>query len=676
MKIKRWDVSVLESKKVDQRHDADFFTTDTDAWVELNLVDSAIQPTTATVIAYNQEDHSLVEEVISVVDNLISFPLYNGDRSLIEHYGGWVIRAIFNYDGKKYTTRDVGVYVNSTEFDNIPSRLEIVENWNKIELEFEEMRQAEILRQDLYDEVKGKLAAGDFKGVRGDDGYTPVKGVDYFDGIDGDDGYTPVKGFDYFDGVDGKDGPEYIAGENITIDKDYVISASGGIDNIPIATRDVIGGIRARLRDASVDTEEVRIDGETGNLFVRPSEGGVEQGDVRVVAGRLQYFNGDVWYEITDSSGNVVPPTVFIEPSPAEWFKWQDVAGGVDCLGFANVEIAASTKAIKLPAEVDGKTVMNVAREAFTGGSLEMVDLSLISGGLDTFAFNDNNIHTVNISDVATLGYWCFQNNRISEVIMNDNTGSLLAGSSNFPVFDGNRVDPTKINWGNTTTIPPYLFMKAGIRGTLNLPVGLTSIGLNAFHNNSIVTLNLPDGLTSIAQSAFSYNSIVTIDLPVGLASIGIKSFERNSIRTLNLPDGLTGIGNYAFLDNSIVTLNLPGGLTSIGMFAFSGNLITTLNLPSGLTSLGQNAFENNSIATLVLPDSLVNIVYQTFNYQRPSIAPRKREIHYTGSAMTGGPVGPTIAGYKFNDEWEHIEKIDVVAVLNTMLGGAQDEIK
>ena len=40
-------------------------------------------------------------------------------------------------------------------------------------------------------------------GEPGKDGYTPIKGVDYFDG---EDGYTPVKGVDYFDGKDGEDG--------------------------------------------------------------------------------------------------------------------------------------------------------------------------------------------------------------------------------------------------------------------------------------------------------------------------------------------------------------------------------------------------------------------------------------------------------------------------------------
>jgi len=52
------------------------------------------------------------------------------------------------------------------------------------------------------------------KAQDGNDGYTPVKGVDYFDGqdgkdgSDGQDGYTPVKGVDYFDGEKGDKGDQ------------------------------------------------------------------------------------------------------------------------------------------------------------------------------------------------------------------------------------------------------------------------------------------------------------------------------------------------------------------------------------------------------------------------------------------------------------------------------------
>lgn len=59
----------------------------------------------------------------------------------------------------------------------------------------------------------GKDGLDGAPGKDGKDGYTPIKGVDYFDGQDGapgkdgepgEDGYTPVKGIDYFDGQDGK----------------------------------------------------------------------------------------------------------------------------------------------------------------------------------------------------------------------------------------------------------------------------------------------------------------------------------------------------------------------------------------------------------------------------------------------------------------------------------------
>lgn len=55
---------------------------------------------------------------------------------------------------------------------------------------------------------KGDTGAAGKNGTNGKDGYTPVKGVDYFDGTngrdgkDGEDGYTPVKGKDYFTDAD------------------------------------------------------------------------------------------------------------------------------------------------------------------------------------------------------------------------------------------------------------------------------------------------------------------------------------------------------------------------------------------------------------------------------------------------------------------------------------------
>lgn len=76
------------------------------------------------------------------------------------------------------------------------------------------------------------------KGATGDAGYTPIKGIDYFDGQNGKDGYTPQKGVDYFDGTNGTDGRGIK-----TTDISYQIGTSGNIaptgnwlPNIPTAS--------------------------------------------------------------------------------------------------------------------------------------------------------------------------------------------------------------------------------------------------------------------------------------------------------------------------------------------------------------------------------------------------------------------------------------------------------
>lgn len=66
------------------------------------------------------------------------------------------------------------------------------------------------------------------KGEKGDDGYTPIKGVDYFDGKNGKDGYTPVKNIDYFDGSNGRDGVSIVAVNKVN--DNLIITLSTGRD--------------------------------------------------------------------------------------------------------------------------------------------------------------------------------------------------------------------------------------------------------------------------------------------------------------------------------------------------------------------------------------------------------------------------------------------------------------
>ena len=55
-------------------------------------------------------------------------------------------------------------------------------------------------------EIFKDLDIKNLKLIKGEKGDKPVLGIDYQLPKDGKDGYTPIKGRDYFDGKDGKDG--------------------------------------------------------------------------------------------------------------------------------------------------------------------------------------------------------------------------------------------------------------------------------------------------------------------------------------------------------------------------------------------------------------------------------------------------------------------------------------
>ena len=95
------------------------------------------------------------------------------------------------------TSNETTIYNNVTFFENttIGNNLTTISNYTYftlVNITYSEMNQ-----------TPGP------QGEKGDDGYTPVFGVDYFngsEGINGTPGYTPVFGVDYFNGSDGADG--------------------------------------------------------------------------------------------------------------------------------------------------------------------------------------------------------------------------------------------------------------------------------------------------------------------------------------------------------------------------------------------------------------------------------------------------------------------------------------
>lgn len=93
----------------------------------------------------------------------------------------------------------------------------------------------------------------------GEDGYTPIKGVDYFDG---EDGYTPQKGIDYFDGEKGEDGKTPTVTELTNLIQPLIptpLKGQNGKDADPIDEEEVIDSVIEKIKkEKSLDISHIK----------------------------------------------------------------------------------------------------------------------------------------------------------------------------------------------------------------------------------------------------------------------------------------------------------------------------------------------------------------------------------------------------------------------------------
>jgi hypothetical protein len=148
--------------------------------------------------------------------------------------------------------------------------------------------------------------------------------------------------------------------------------------------------------------------------------------------------------------------------------------------------------------------------------------------------------------------------------------------------------------------------------GAVNIPSGVTSIGIEAFRNNlNITSVVIPDTVLTIAEGAFwGANGITSLTIGNGVTSIGALAFNgANKITTLNIPNSVTSIGNNAFSGTSRLTsLTLGNQLTTIGPSAFDGSTITSLIIPDSVTTIGNSAFHGARLNSLTLGNQVTTI--------------------------------------------------------------------
>ncbi len=284
---------------------------------------------------------------------------------------------------------------------------------------------------------------------------------------------------------------------------------------------------------------------------------------------------------------------------------------------------------IIIPSTLDDQTVTGIGSSVFYSVGLTSVQLPSSLETIDSYAFYNNSITTIDLSTCTSLteiGTYAFAYNY-------DNTSLSLPASIvtiGKGAFRSNSL--TNLDLSECTllsSIGSYAFYSNSLSSIdFSTCTSLTNIGSYAFYSNSISSLTLPtpsnsdfeywfdgnnthyDAETSVSDFETSYTAYIPYtltddDVEVEDGIIVSCSYDftlTNIIIPSTLDDQtVTGIGSDVFEDKGITSVQLPSTLETIDSYAFYGNSISTLDFSTctSISSIGSYAFYNNSITSV-----------------------------------------------------------------------------
>ena len=238
-------------------------------------------------------------------------------------------------------------------------------------------------------------------------------------------------------------------------------------------------------------------------------------------------------------------------PTFEEDCELREVAGGLEI-----VKYSGELKSITIPSEINGKTVVAIADEAFADNEdLERVFVpGTIKSWGDYVFYGCTALKTAVIySGPENIGECTFMNcSSLTLVSLPDTLTSFSRGVLSDCTSLKNIDIPETV-----TSIGNEVFYGCTALEDINLPEGLTGIGKEAFTGcTSLSNISLPYGLTLIDEDAFSgCTGLYSISIPVGVTKLGRGAFSYIGLTAAYIPESVTDIGDYCFEDNNDLTI-------------------------------------------------------------------------------------------------------------------------
>ena len=230
----------------------------------------------------------------------------------------------------------------------------------------------------------------------------------------------------------------------------------------------------------------------------------------------------------------------------------------------------------------------------FEGTALESVDLSNTNVTImkDGVFFNNISLTSIKLPNKLE-NFWDNAFNGCKS-LNNIKMPSTVKGIYNNVFLECTSLTDVTLNEG-CTTLGHHVFKKCPL-ATVTFPNTLNSIGEYAFESTKLNTVDLSNTQTKSLPNGCFYDceQLSDVKLPIGLTSIGKNAFFKSSIASITFPPTLQKIDSWAFQYAKLANVVIPTNCSIVDKAAFANNdNLTTVVINGTKCHLAYEAFAN-----------------------------------------------------------------------------------